>query len=93
MEGKYIIILLFGQLSTENLNKTLVSCSLYLVDSSCIPYLLISYAYFLWVMGHLYSFACSCALSFFCFPWKIRIWFVLLAASSCWVFSYSPSEC
>lgn len=62
MLGKYDITFLFGEFFTENLSKTLVSYSLYLVDSSCIPYLIISYSYLLWVMGHPYSFACSCAL-------------------------------
>lgn len=63
MVGKCDITFLFGEFFTENLSKTLVSYSLYLVDSSCIPYLIISYAYLLWVMGHPCSFACSCALS------------------------------
>lgn len=65
---KYDITFLFREFFTENLSKTLVSYSLYLVDSSCIPYLIISYAYLLWVMGHPCSFACSCALSPFLFP-------------------------
>lgn len=51
MVGKYDTTFLFGEFFTENLSKTPVSYSLYLVDSSCIPYLIISYAYLLWVMG------------------------------------------